>query len=232
MKQFFLLILALITLSSCLSEAPPPDPQAATPGAAVSDDAPRRVTLSFAVQQEEQALYQPLVERFMRDHPDIAITFVSLDQLMNAPEPSAGAQPFGLLSAVVQGADVAPAFVAPPSAYGSNLLLNLRPLMEADASFQPSDFSAGALDQFSSAGGLWGVPQSLQLPLLTYNRALFSAAGIAAPKPGWSAADLLALAEQISAGGSRSGATYGLLDPTGGVLRARKSARRCWTSRR
>ena len=178
------------------------------------------VTISYAVWDYEQQLYEPLAKKFMAEHPNITVALVSLDDMMNVPQQQQTAQegPLTQLRRIVSGADTAPAFALTPEAFGSGLMLDLAPLMDADSSFKRDDFLPGALEQYASKGGTWVLPRYLNVQVLSYNKDLFKAAGLPEPKAGWTWTDLLGTAEQL---GKKSGSkvdTYGYLDSSGGFL--------------
>ncbi|HEU5089740.1 MAG TPA: extracellular solute-binding protein, partial [Roseiflexaceae bacterium] len=223
MRHSLMWLLLVALLASC-SGAPQP---AATPSAiAVATPIPDgtnsdRVTISFAVWDYERSLYQPLVARFEAQNPDIHVVMVPLDDLMRGPMgrekggPGPGSST-DMLRAIVTGADTAPAIGVSSDAYGTPLLLDLKPLMDADAQFS-RDFYPGALEYWSAKGGVWALPRSFYLHVLTYNKDAFEAAGLPAPQNGWSWQDLLAAAEQLGQG-SGVNASYGFADGTGGML--------------
>jgi ABC-type glycerol-3-phosphate transport system substrate-binding protein len=228
MRRLLSLFLLLALLSGCAAapEVPagtPPPGQTdgpSEPNATAEPGESGPVTISYAVWDYEQQLYEPLAKKFTAEHPNITVALVSLDDMMSAPQQQQPVQegPLTQLRRIVSGADTAPAFALTPEAFGSGLMLDLAPLMDADAAFKRDDFLPGALDQYTTKGGTWVLPRYLNVQVLNYNKDLFKAAGLPEPQSGWTWTDLLGNAEQL---GRKSGSkvdTYGYLDASGGFL--------------
>jgi len=220
------LLIALLAGCSAAPELPGGTPlpsqtdTASNPNATAAPGESGPVTVSYAVWDYEQQLYEPLAKKFTAEHPNITIALVSLDDMMNVSPQQQSIQegPLTQLRRIVSGADTAPAFALTPEAYGSGLMLDLAPLMDADSSFKRDDFLPGALEQYVSKGGSWVLPRYLNVQILSYNKDMFKAAGLPEPKAGWTWTDLLGNAEQL---GKKSGSkvdTYGYLDSSGGFL--------------
>ncbi|HWQ15521.1 MAG TPA: extracellular solute-binding protein [Roseiflexaceae bacterium] len=218
MRRLFPLLLLLALLASCGGPAGPvPQPTGVAPQPGATPDSPEGVTISFAVWDYERPIYEPLVERFMAEHPGITVVLVPLDDIMNVPSQGPESST-AMLRRLVSAADTAPAVGIPSEALGSALLLDLKPLMDADARFTREDFYPGALERWTVNSGTWALPRYFYLQVLSYNRDLFKLANIPEPQPGWTWEELLATAEQVSAagGGGLDGQTYGYLDNSGG----------------
>lgn len=71
------------------------------------------------------------------------------------------------------------------------MVLSLDPLIDADPDFDLSDFYPFLVEQFRSQGQLWGLPGSVQLTLIEYNKALFDEAGHPYPTLTWTLDDFL-----------------------------------------
>jgi multiple sugar transport system substrate-binding protein len=237
MQRFLTLLLFLSFLAACsgaadtpatTGEATPAPGQIAdtTPAPGLADATPEPsgdngpVTISFAANDQERALYEPLAKKFMADNPTIKVVIVPLDDLTNIQNPNGQYNPLDVLRSVVSGADSAPAgsVYIPPEATGSGLLLDLKPLMDADPSFKREDFYPGALEQYTLKGTTWLLPRYLNVQILTYNKDLFKLANLPAPKPDWSWNDLFGIAQQLGKKSGGSSDTYGFFDPTGGFL--------------
>jgi multiple sugar transport system substrate-binding protein len=214
------LFVALLAACSGAPEQPnvtPSPPAAENPTAEAPADGDQ-VVISYAISDYERTVFEPLVAKFSADNPNIKVVLVPLDDLINVSEPDANYSPLAQLRRVVSGADTAPGYVAAPETLGSNLLLDLKPLMDADASFQADDFLPGSLDQYSLNGGIYLLPRYVNVQLLNYNKDLFKNAGLPEPKPGWKWNDLLGAAEQLAQKSGNKVSTYGFLDTSGGSL--------------
>lgn len=216
MRRLLSALLAVLTLAACsgVSQTPggttPTVPVANTPTPAAGT-----VTISFAAYDYEAETYRALAAKFSAEHPGITVVIVPLDDLLTSPNNPGPESSTAGLRRVVAGADTAPGYFVQPEAFDSALLLDLTPLMDADANFKRDDFYPGALERTATKGGQWVLPRSFYVQLLSYNSDLFKLANLPEPKIGTTWADLLATSEQIA--GSASG-TYGMLDVSSGLL--------------
>ncbi|MDZ4717102.1 MAG: extracellular solute-binding protein [Roseiflexaceae bacterium] len=221
MRRIYPLLLIAAILAACTGPAQPnatptSDSLAPLPGVATPTGGSDQITISYAAWDYERAIYEPLTKKFSDQNPGITVVIVPLDDLVSQADPNQPDSPTAALRRVVSGADTAPAFLVTPEALGSSLLLDLKPLMDADATFQRDDFYPGALDRWASNSGVWALPRSFAVQTLRYNRDLFVAAGVPEPKPGWTWQDLLAAAEQVQQ--SAGSGTFGFFDTSGGML--------------
>ena len=76
--------------------------------------------------------------------------------------------------------------------------LDLQPLIDADAAFNLQDYPPGFLEPFRQGAGLYGLPYTVSLRALAYNRDAFDAAGIAYPAASWAPDDMLRAAQQLT----------------------------------
>jgi ABC-type glycerol-3-phosphate transport system substrate-binding protein len=214
MRSFlaFLLII-LVGLPACrFTER---TPEADQPRAESSSD---QTIISFAAWNNEREVYQTLAERFMTEHPHIQVVIVSLDEIFEAALQADDRAPLEMLHHIVSSADTAPLeFHVTPAAYGTNLLRDLQPLIDADPDFQRADFYPGALERFSAEGGTWVLPRSFSLPILYYNKALFAQANLPEPASDWTWDDLLGAASQLARKRGDEVDIYGLAEPSQGL---------------
>jgi ABC-type glycerol-3-phosphate transport system substrate-binding protein len=230
MRRFVLLLLLLSVLVACGGPAgPDTDIPTIDPGQTVeitpapgpdnpSGDGP--VTISYAAIEAERPAYEALAQKFMADNPNIKIVIVPLDDLTNIQNPNGQYNPLDTVRSVVSGADTARAgyVYLPPEALSSGLLMDIKPLMDADASFKREDFYPGAIEQYTIGDQVMLLPRYLNVQILTYNKELFKQANLPEPKPDWTWTDLLGRAEQIGKRNGGSGDTYGFFDTSGGFL--------------
>ena len=134
--------------------------------------------------------YRDLAKRFTEANPDIVVDIKQPDltqATLDIPE-------------VAKDVDC---FMWAPSLQDpKNLeaILNLEPFLDADKSFDKSDFYPATLDQFTEQGQLWALPAEVTPYVIEYNRDLFDAAKVAYPKPGWTLDDFLATAKALTKG--------------------------------
>lgn len=79
-------------------------------------------------------------------------------------------------------------------------ILNLKPFLDADASFSTSDFYPALLERLTWEGQLWGLPAEIQPFVIEYNKDLFDAAGVDYPSLDWNIDDFTALAVALTEG--------------------------------
>ncbi len=177
------------------------------------------VTVTFAAWEYERAMYEALAEQFKQEHPTIDIVLVPMEDLTSGGQAtSARPSPLSTLRRVVSGADTASSLGITPEALDSGLLHNLQPLMDADPAFAQDDFYAGALEQYTTAQGIWVLPRTFHIRLLAYNKTLLQANDITEPELGWSWNDLLGMAEELARKRGNTIDTYGFFDPSNGML--------------
>jgi ABC-type glycerol-3-phosphate transport system substrate-binding protein len=215
MRRLLPLLTLLALLASCGGQLTPQPTQVAPQPGTTPGPSGEGATISFAVWDYERPVYEPLADKFMAENPGIQVVLVPLDDIANSPAATGPESATALLRRLVSAADTAPAIGVSVEAFGSPLLLDLRPLMEADPNFRREEFYPGALERWSAGEGTWALPRYFYLQVLNYNRDLFTLANLPEPEAGWSWDELLAAAEQISGGGG-VGQTYGYLDQSGG----------------
>ncbi len=89
---------------------------------------------------------------------------------------------------------------APQNAEDFSALLDLRPLMESDSSFQRDDIPAALYAAFDLNNGTYGLPYAFNLRSLGFNRTAFDAAGIGLPTGEWKPQDFLNAAQALTKG--------------------------------
>ena len=176
------------------------------------------VTISFAAYDADKDTYTALAKQFTETHPNIHVVIVSLDSARstgapnsdgNVPEDSANFQ----LRRLASAADAIPGnnlFIN--TTIGTPLILDLKPYMDADTSFDKNDYYAGILDRYTVNGSIYMLPRSINIPLLNYNQDLFTTANIPSPAPDWTYADVLATAEKLTLKENNTITRYGLYD--------------------
>ncbi|MCU0492106.1 MAG: extracellular solute-binding protein, partial [Chloroflexaceae bacterium] len=192
-----LLLVILALLAGCAPIAPPPTPSAV-------------VTIRFAADGLEQSRYQPIIDAFQQQNPDVRVEFVPFANIAGISSASPEAQ----TSLIVRAADTAAVLSVNQGDVNQGLLRDLAPFIAADPAFAADDFYAGALERDSASGSVALLPAALRVPLLFYNRDRLAQAG-AAPPPTWRSSDMLALAERLTSGSPGAIEHYGLLDQNG-----------------
>src|SRR5215216_2386723 len=197
MRKYSVLPLALIialVLSACsFGAAPEPPAGASDQPSATAGPASDNVTITFGADSFMRHVYEPLISAFNTQHPGISVQFVALDEVYRNGNDNAERT-----RQIVSRADTAEAD-ANEQAFQLGLLRDLKPLIDADSSFNRDDFYPSALNSATSSGGaFYKLPQTLDVPLLFYNKDLWAARGVAAPTPDWTWQDLQADAQQLT----------------------------------
>lgn len=175
---------------------------------------PAPATITFACYDYERSVYEPLAEAFHAANPDVDVQLVSL----GSPSASVSSD---IVYTLAEAADT---FVgsslmlgwAPPQ----DIVLDLTAFADGDAAFAPEDFEPGTLDIMRSTGKLWGLPLTLNLRLIFYNREVFRRAQagglvIRQPHTGWSWDEFLDAAVALTERGPNGDGVvrYGYVDP-------------------
>ena len=128
----------------------------------------------------DAAPYRALANAFNRAHADVQVSLVNPDQ-------AGTADCFADMRSVEDDSTRAE-------------LLDLQPLLDADPSFSLDDFHPRFVDALRFQGDLWGIPIQAKARVVFYNRALFDAAGVPYPVPGWTLDDFLGRAIALTEG--------------------------------
>lgn len=184
MKEYtcvFLLIFIFIT-SSC-SLGPPPN----TP--VVNNEATDTTVITFGTDSPE--LYAPIIERFNNQYPNIKAQIV--------PIPLPNGSSVEIARTVAQAADVSIAFgIDTAEVWDSGVLLDLKPFIDADRTFQSDDYYLGVLDQASYKGRLYRIPHQVRVPLFQYNKQLWHQRNLSPPDNNQTWQDVIRAATQIA----------------------------------
>ncbi len=173
------------------------------------------MTISFAAQEFERQQYEPLIEAFNAQNPDIRVQFVPFGDLGRTVSIDQ------IIRQAVTSADTAATFFLRPEDIANGLVRDLGPLIDADSSFERDDYYPGALTPSDTNGGIYLLPRTLRVSLLSYNKELWAQRGLQPPQPDWTWSDLLAAAEQLAQKRGDTVDVYGLVDGNGGLTALR-----------
>jgi ABC-type glycerol-3-phosphate transport system substrate-binding protein len=222
-----LLVLIVLVLSAACSTGTPDSAQPTPPATAAGQgeaEGEGHVVITFASDEYQRSLYEPLMEEFNRQNPGITVQFVSLPQ----PEPG---EPFEITDwnrMLASAGDTTLMYgLRSMGSGGSVYFRDLGPLIDMDAAFASDDFWPGALDACGdNEGRILGIPLTISLNGIFFDEAAYDAAGLAHPAPGWTWDDFrkstVALAQkkgnQIRYGYAERGYLYGsVLEPLVGA---------------
>jgi multiple sugar transport system substrate-binding protein len=210
-SALLMIMIAAILLGACDLSAPAEPPAAGTidgaPAEPTGESSASSITITFGAIGFMRHVYEPLIDAFNTQHPNITVQFVSLDGVYRS-----GADYDEQTRQIVSRADTAEAGVNEQE-FSLGLLRDLKPLIDADPDFNRDDFYPSALSSATAAGGaIYKLPQSLEVALLFYNKDLWAKRGLAAPSPDWSWQDLEAAAQQLARKQGDTVDIYGLAD--------------------
>jgi multiple sugar transport system substrate-binding protein len=151
------------------------------------------VILNFGLGEEggrfgQQSL-STLVDQFQAAHPDIVVE-------INTPQGFRGNLGLADMAAEYD------CFQATPNLNDSSIaaIVNIEPFLAADSNTRKEDFYPSVLEQFTYQGQVWGLPGSVTVPVMNYNKDLFDAAGLAYPSADWTTSDFLDAAVALTKG--------------------------------
>jgi multiple sugar transport system substrate-binding protein len=154
------------------------------------------IILRFAIYSWLQGQYDGLIQAFEAANPDVRIKTVSIEQTLG-DDAKAATLPADAFVWLASAADV----IALPfnrDAVLQNALLELTPYIKSDPNLAPEDFHPTLLQGVQWDGGIWSLPTGATYHMINYNKALFDAAGVAYPQPGWTWDDFLARAQALT----------------------------------
>jgi multiple sugar transport system substrate-binding protein len=146
-----------------------------------------------------------LVDQFQAAHPDIVVE-------VDTPQGFRGQLGLADMAAEYD------CFQASPSFDDESLaaIVNMEPFLATDSATSEDDFYPSVLEQFAYQGQLWGLPASVTVSLMNYNKDLFEAAGLAYPSVDWTTSDFLEMAVALTQGEDEN-KQYGYVPSSSGV---------------
>ena len=173
-------------------------PGAATPGPG-SGPTPSgdQITVIFAADELLMASYNDLITTFEKDNPGIKIKMVSINEILGLG-PTGGQYPDDADQRLAAAADVVSLSPGNHDAIDKGLIRDLKPFIDADATFRPDDFYPGTLTQYQWKGGTWGVPATVEFQFIAFDKDMLDKAGVKYPEPGWTWDDFAAKAKALT----------------------------------
>lgn len=165
------------------------------------------VTLTFACNADEMALYREAAEIFHQDYPTIQVHVVSLDEIVSFPLDETD-----LLGPVEKLAAVADVFAWTDDGVEggpAGMILDLAPFAQSDAGLAEEAFLPGLLAHFQWQGATWAIPAWVGGRVMVYDPAAFDSAGLAHPAPGWTWGDFLYAVSKLTQREGEQIARYG-----------------------
>lgn len=175
------------------SEDTPAPTQPANDEEETAVDQSDKIILQMAVYEWESGQYRDLIETFEAENPDIEIKTVSIEEILDLDPGGVGQWPEDAARRLASSADILRTNIVGTRQDG--LLLDLRPLAEADPNFSRDDFYPNMLTRLENDGQLLGLPTQANFTLIFFQKDAFDAAGVPYPEPGWTWDDFLAAAQ-------------------------------------
>ncbi len=167
-------------------------PPAVTAAPATPAEPVKLTYFSFSAAPDHLKDLDAIVQAFQQKNPNISIEV----------QTAAYADYFTKLQTQVAGGSAPDAFELNYENFvsyaSSGSLLDLTPIISADATFKPEVYYPRAYQVFQVDGKQYGVPEQFSDVLLFYNKDLFDAAGIAYPNASWTWKDEQAAAEKLT----------------------------------
>ncbi len=128
------------------------------------------VVIRFAISELEQARYQPLINTYEEENPNIKIETIFIEEVLELSSPDDINWPEESGVRLISAADVVGSSAIGINSLPNQFLLDLQPLMEADTSFDPNDFYPNLLEQFERDNRIWALPSTANLTLIFFNK--------------------------------------------------------------
>jgi multiple sugar transport system substrate-binding protein len=175
------------------------------------------VTWITYVSSEPHSQAEARAVSFEAQHPGIRVRILDMSDVLAYPEEVLGADHDRLLYLyqllAYQGALMGDVMEVPSGLGIYGLARDLTPFLEADRALA-EDFYPGLLRACQDEGQTWALPGEGYPFLIFYDKDAFDAAGIAYPQPGWTEAEFLDIARQLTLRGDAV-RRYGFLNRTG-----------------
>lgn len=168
--------------------------------------APEAARITFVSTEYGDTALRDLAAQFNEQFPQYFVE-VQPFEWPNSSDPVA-------LRDIIATGDCMRSFGGTPEPEDRAALLDLRPLIDADQGFARDDVPQALLEPFEHEGRLYGLPHSVTLRGIHYNKELFDAASLAYPDADWTVDDFMAAAERLKTAGGGEG-TYGFVPQSG-----------------
>lgn len=190
MKPAIFITILVLILSSCSFEGRGLTP---TDESNNSD----KVLIGFSASTQDMAIFQPLIDEFNAQNPDIQVRFVDAGEELDRSDQ------FNI-------ADTSAVIYLEENDYTSGHLRDLTPFIQSDTSFRQEDYYDSVLERVGIGGKTYGVPYLIQLPMLHYNQDLIRNNGVILSN-NWSWGDFTATIQGVTDIESQP-PVYGFLD--------------------
>lgn len=189
--------------------------QQSSGGSKASNGAVTLTWSMWASGTEDRDAWQKVADEVTKKYPNIKITL----------ETSPFNDYFTKLGTRLAGGS-APCIVSMQSLRTGGYVNGMLPLDELikKNSLDTGDFDTSIMAGLASGGKQYALPYDVGSLIVTYNKDLFKAAGVPAPKVGWSMADFEATAKKLTTGGKYGFAAYPIDLPMFSMILSRTGA--------
>jgi len=146
--------------------------------------------------------FRDLARRFHELHPDLVVN-IAMVPLTGASVPDT--------PEIAAGADCFQAYPALEDVDDREAVLSLAPFLDADPSVSVDDYYPQAVAEFTWQGQILGLPADILPYVIEYNKALFDAARVAYPEPGWTWDEFVTRAVALTHGETDEDKQYGFV---------------------
>lgn len=178
---------------------PVPDFTVAEPPSRQID--PDATVVTFVVAGGDPSFFRNVAEQFEEQNPGIVIKI---------EEPNFFTEDFSL-AGQVSNADCFQWWGPVLSQTDLESVLTVQPFFDADPEISESDFFPAAIEPLRQNGQVIGLPSSVQMQFLAYNKRVFDAAGVDYPQPGWTLDQFLEAAVAVTTEGPDDEKVYGFV---------------------
>ena len=178
-----------------------PIPQFEVAAPPSSEISPDDVVVRFVVMDANNTLYRSLADQFNEANPGIVIKI---------EEPNFFGGDFSL-EGMVSSADCFKWWNPISAEADLEMVLSLQPFLDADSELSERDFYPAAFEKFRQDSQIMGLPASIEIPLLAYNKNIFDAAGVPYPEPNWTLDDFLNTATALTTDAPDGEKVYGFV---------------------
>ncbi|MBC7869407.1 MAG: extracellular solute-binding protein [Chitinophagaceae bacterium] len=144
---------------------------------------------------------EELLEQFTTEHPGVKVVIVPQDmESFYSPAGYGVEESLDGAAAYAASADVllVSNYNLTVEATRAGYFLDMRPLVESDPTINLDDFIPAALNSYRWDNGVWALPISASVTLVTYNAVAFDNAGLNYPNEAWTLTDFANAARALS----------------------------------
>ncbi len=158
------------------------------------------VTITLAVPDNQRDVYDKVATDFQKDNPNVIVQIVTETQPNVGSAANDAAAHLDAIQKLSSNGDVFLVRSTDVSAESTRAgyYLNLQPLIDNDKQINVPDFYPNVYRAFQWDQGMWALPISTDVTILSYDPAAFDKAGIAYPTEQWTLDNLIAAVKVLT----------------------------------